>query len=134
MDCVHPEDPARAGLSAQDGVAECSALQEVLSREEGRSRRNRDMRLSMPVPSAASTQARRAQAPAPYGAAPHCPLCGSADSEPWAQGWDAEYRTSDDRFTFHLCAQCGVLHIDPVPSDRLAQIYPPNYYAFATNK
>jgi 2-polyprenyl-3-methyl-5-hydroxy-6-metoxy-1,4-benzoquinol methylase len=80
------------------------------------------------------TRRQRAFAPAPSRPAPPCPVCGSADAIPWAVGWDAEYRTTDDRFTFHRCNGCGVLHIDPVPSDRLAEIYPSNYYAFATNQ
>src|SRR5262245_19932265 len=88
----------------------------------------------MPASYATSVRTRRALATAPTRPAPPCPVCGSADSAPWARGWDAEYRTMDDRFMFHRCAGCCVLHIDPVPSDRLAQIYPPNYYAFATNK
>jgi len=30
-------------------------------------------------------------ASAPARPALSCPVCGSAASEPWAQGWDAEY-------------------------------------------
>ncbi|MCH2170485.1 class I SAM-dependent methyltransferase [Myxococcota bacterium] len=65
------------------------------------------------------------------GARPrHCLACGSSDTEYWAHAWDAEYRTSDDRYQFHRCGGCGVLFIDPVPRDRLREIYPPSYYAF----
>ena len=66
--------------------------------------------------------------------APSCLACGSDKSEPWAEAWDAEYLTSEERFVYHRCATCGVLFIDPCPSDRLAEIYPANYYAYVTQE
>ncbi len=45
---------------------------------------------------------------------------------------DAEYRTTDESFRYFACADCDVIFIDPVPRDRLAEIYPSNYYSFAT--
>ena len=59
-----------------------------------------------------------------------CLACGSARAEPWATAWDAEYLTTDARFAYHRCLDCGALFIDPVPADRLSAIYPANYYAF----
>jgi SAM-dependent methyltransferase len=52
----------------------------------------------------------------------------------WTTAIDAEYRTSDDRYTLYRCLSCGVLFIDPVPRERLSEIYPPNYYSFADQK
>ncbi len=65
---------------------------------------------------------------------PICLACGSTSSEVWATAWDAEYLTTDERFTLYRCKTCGVLFIDPVPSDRLSEIYPSNYYSFASPK
>ena len=47
--------------------------------------------------------------------------------EPWAVAWDGEFRTTDERFGYHRCRACNALSIFPVPADRLAAIYPPNY-------
>ena len=63
-----------------------------------------------------------------------CLSCGSTDAEVWATAKDLEYKTSDNAFTLHRCRACGVLFIDPVPRDRLAEIYPPNYYSFVEQK
>lgn len=63
-----------------------------------------------------------------------CPASGSAASEVWADVWDAEYLTTTDHFVQRRCLECGALFIDPVPSDRLAEIYPSNYYSFAPRK
>src|SRR5713226_8356355 len=65
---------------------------------------------------------------------PACLSCGSTDAEVWATAKDMEYKTSDDVFTLHRCRTCGVLFIDPVPRDRLAEIYPSNYYSFVGQK
>lgn len=65
---------------------------------------------------------------------PHCLACGAQSGELWAEAWDAEYLTSDERFAYHRCGACGVLYIDPCPSDRLGEIYPANYYAYATEE
>lgn len=64
--------------------------------------------------------------------APHsrCLASGSTASEVWAEVWDEEYLTIPDRFHQRRCLDCGALFIDPVPSDRLAEIYPRNYYSF----
>jgi DNA-directed RNA polymerase subunit RPC12/RpoP len=56
-----------------------------------------------------------------------CLACGSKRFEAWARAWDAEYHNTDERFTLHRCLDCRVLFIDPVPRDRLEEIYPSNY-------
>lgn len=60
-----------------------------------------------------------------------CLACGAADLEPWAEATDLEYFTTTDRFAYQRCRACRALSIDPVPSERLGEIYPPNYYAYA---
>jgi 2-polyprenyl-3-methyl-5-hydroxy-6-metoxy-1,4-benzoquinol methylase len=67
-------------------------------------------------------------------AAPRCLGCGSSNTTPWCTATDAEYFTTDDPFRYFACADCEVLFIDPVPRDRLAEIYPSNYYSFSTPK
>ncbi len=64
--------------------------------------------------------------------APRCLACGSAHSTWWANARDGEYFTTTDAFDYFRCDQCGVLFIDPVPRDRLAEIYPANYYSFSS--
>lgn len=59
-----------------------------------------------------------------------CPLCGAPAGEPWAWVRDMEYFTGPEEHTYHRCAACDVLYLAPMPVDRLAEIYPPNYYAF----
>jgi SAM-dependent methyltransferase len=63
-----------------------------------------------------------------------CLACGSPNNDFWARCSDAEYRTTDETFTYYRCRDCNVLFIDPVPRERLREIYPPNYYSFAEPK
>jgi 2-polyprenyl-3-methyl-5-hydroxy-6-metoxy-1,4-benzoquinol methylase len=65
---------------------------------------------------------------------PACLACGARDAALWAQAIDGEYRATADVFRYLRCAACGVLFIDPVPRERLAEIYPANYYSFADPK
>jgi 2-polyprenyl-3-methyl-5-hydroxy-6-metoxy-1,4-benzoquinol methylase len=60
-----------------------------------------------------------------------CPACGATDATPWAKAHDVEYCTSDEEYAFFRCGGCGVLFIDPIPADRLREIYPANYYSYA---
>jgi SAM-dependent methyltransferase len=53
------------------------------------------------------------------------------DAEPWATATDREYFTSREPFRFYRSPSQGVVFIDPVPSDRLKEIYPPTYYSYA---
>lgn len=59
-----------------------------------------------------------------------CPACGGA-GERWATVHDVEYRTSDEAFEYHRCTACNVVFLPDPPVDRLAEIYPPTYYAYA---
>lgn len=61
---------------------------------------------------------------------PACLACGHTDATPWAEALDEEYFTTPDRFTYFQCNRCKALFIDPVPRDRLNEIYPANYYSF----
>jgi 2-polyprenyl-3-methyl-5-hydroxy-6-metoxy-1,4-benzoquinol methylase len=63
-----------------------------------------------------------------------CPLCGGSDVSFHARARDIEYKTTNDWFDFHHCGRCGVLFIDPMPYDRLDEIYPANYYSFVKGK
>jgi SAM-dependent methyltransferase len=58
-------------------------------------------------------------------------VCGSELDELWATATDTEYGTTAERFSYYLCRYCECLSIDPLPADRLSEIYPPTYYAFA---
>lgn len=62
--------------------------------------------------------------------APPCLLCGKTSAEKWATTQDVEYFSLPGDFTFYHCTECGVLYIDPLPNDKLAEIYPENYYSF----
>jgi SAM-dependent methyltransferase len=64
---------------------------------------------------------------------PTCPICSSHESLPYAEASDEEYFTTAEVFHYYRCPQCGVVFIDPMPIDRLAEIYPPNYYSFDSN-
>lgn len=59
-----------------------------------------------------------------------CLACASTDVTPWADARDVEYRSVPERFTYYHCATCNALSIDPVPEQRLGEIYPPSYYSF----
>lgn len=61
---------------------------------------------------------------------PECLACGSHDNSLWAEARDLEYFTTPDTFRYYRCLDCDCLFIEPVPADRLAEIYPPNYYSF----
>jgi SAM-dependent methyltransferase len=59
-------------------------------------------------------------------------VCGAALSELWATATDTEYGTTAERFSYFLCRDCDCISIDPLPADRLSEIYPPTYYSFAS--
>jgi SAM-dependent methyltransferase len=40
--------------------------------------------------------------------------------------------TTAERFSYYLCSGCDCISIDPLPADRLSEIYPPTYYSFTT--
>lgn len=63
----------------------------------------------------------------------HCPACASETHTLWAEAQDVEYVTDTGRFRYYRCDDCRCLYIDPVPTDRLSVIYPPNYYSYSGN-
>ncbi len=64
-----------------------------------------------------------------------CGLCGASETAPFAEGFDYEYATASNRFTFRECLACGHLYLNPRPSaSQLPVIYPSTYYAFAENQ
>lgn len=61
-----------------------------------------------------------------------CCCCAVDDSEPVGVGEDFEYRTSNTTFLMVRCLRCGLLFLNPRPSEaELGRIYPDNYHAFA---
>ena len=62
-----------------------------------------------------------------------CHVCGRELSEIWTTATDIEYGTTADRFAYRLCEVCDALSIDPLPLERLKEIYPPTYYSFASS-
>ncbi|MFI6788175.1 class I SAM-dependent methyltransferase [Nonomuraea sp. NPDC050383] len=82
------------------------------------------------------TETMRGRAPraADAGTSTRCPACQEAGAEHWATARDVEYRTSEQEFQYYRCARCGALFLDPMPVDRLAEIYPANYYAYASDE
>lgn len=58
-----------------------------------------------------------------------CPVCDSERVQHLTWAWDSEYHTTDERFEYGRCTSCEVLFIDPMPLDRLSEIYPANYYS-----
>jgi 2-polyprenyl-3-methyl-5-hydroxy-6-metoxy-1,4-benzoquinol methylase len=63
-----------------------------------------------------------------------CPLCGIGDVVHHATARDIEYFTVDATFDFFRCAACDVVFIDPMPWNRLGEIYPKNYYSFVSGE
>ena len=59
-----------------------------------------------------------------------CLACSSSDVVHWADARDVEYKSVPERYAYYRCRACGALSIDPVPADRLSQIYPASYYSF----
>jgi SAM-dependent methyltransferase len=63
--------------------------------------------------------------------APICLVCGGRRATFWAKAHDVEYHTSEREYALQHCPDCDVLFIDPVPRDRLQEIYPASYYSYA---
>lgn len=59
-----------------------------------------------------------------------CLSCGSHATVAWARATDLEYFTTSSSYSYYQCEKCRALSISPVPTESLASIYPPNYYAF----
>lgn len=65
---------------------------------------------------------------------PACPICGKHETRFHAEAHDIEYCTSHEDWVWHSCDSCGVLFIDPMPVDRLSEIYPANYYSYGAGE
>jgi 2-polyprenyl-3-methyl-5-hydroxy-6-metoxy-1,4-benzoquinol methylase len=63
-----------------------------------------------------------------------CPVCGSRESSLFAHARDVEYCTSDESYSYLSCGQCGSIYLQSPPADRLNEIYPANYYSYATSQ
>jgi SAM-dependent methyltransferase len=64
-----------------------------------------------------------------------CPICNRHSGSGVASGYDFEYRTCAEEFTFHRCALCDVTYLNPRPdTSELAKIYPPEYNPFHFHK
>lgn len=61
---------------------------------------------------------------------PPCLVCGGRNTVFWAVTRDVEYFSLEGDFSFYRCEDCGVLFINPLPIDKLSEIYPENYYSF----
>ncbi|MBX9860705.1 MAG: class I SAM-dependent methyltransferase [Sphingomonas sp.] len=67
-------------------------------------------------------------------AEPLCLACGATTLDRWATAHDVEYCSTPDSFDYWRCRDCDALSIDPVPRDRLGEIYPDTYYSFSAGK
>ena len=68
---------------------------------------------------ATETQARREPGP--------CPLCGGARSTHEVTGYD-RFLARPGQFDYARCAECGLLHMDPLPDpDAIPGFYPDDY-------
>lgn len=63
----------------------------------------------------------------------NCPVCGSSRQSPFATAQDWEYFTSDEAFAYLQCDTCQTVYLNHPPVDRLSEIYPDNYYSYASN-
>jgi SAM-dependent methyltransferase len=69
---------------------------------------------------------------------PGCPFARctpAADFELLGSGWDFEYATTHQEFTYARCPRCGIVVNTTLPApSEMARIYPANYYAFSDSK
>lgn len=63
-----------------------------------------------------------------------CLACGATELEFWTTVRDVEYMTIPDMFALHRCQSCDALSMDPIPSERLDEIYPGTYYSFVAGQ
>src|SRR3989344_6057463 len=59
-----------------------------------------------------------------------CPICKKTETTFFAKGWDAEYKSSNEKFDYSSCRNCPVIFLPTPPVNRLNEIYPSSYYAF----
>lgn len=61
-----------------------------------------------------------------------CPICAIDIAEPVGVGEDFEYHTCPDTFVAVRCGRCGLVYLNPRPTEsEFGRIYPANYHAFA---
>lgn len=59
-----------------------------------------------------------------------CPACGRAGGEHYGRYGDEEYFTPGGPYDYWQCSGCDSLYLHPLPVQRLAEIYPDNYYSY----
>lgn len=63
---------------------------------------------------------------------PLCPVCLGTSTENYAEGYDYEYETCSNKWSFSKCCSCGHVWLNPRPADdALSIIYPSNYYSYS---
>lgn len=65
---------------------------------------------------------------------PYCPVCHQGPAEIWSIARDFEYFSSNTDYVYFNCPKCGTIFTNPLPTDQLKVIYPPNYYSFVPGK
>ena len=63
-----------------------------------------------------------------------CPVCGTEGATFYAAARDLEYFTSERTYLYYTCRACSCVFLNHPPVDRLAEIYPPDYYSFSTHE
>ncbi len=64
-----------------------------------------------------------------------CALCGNDRPEPFADGYDYEFKTTADLFHMVRCGSCGHVYLNPRPKEEeFSKIYPPHYAAFVETR
>lgn len=64
----------------------------------------------------------------------NCPICAEKNVKEWNKNIDKEYCTSKEEYSYYKCNSCVTIFIDPMPIEKLNQIYPANYYSFSDGK
>jgi SAM-dependent methyltransferase len=59
-------------------------------------------------------------------------VCAGDRTDVFAQARDAEYVTSTTDWEYRRCQTCDLVFLSEPPVDRLAEIYPPNYYSYGS--
>jgi SAM-dependent methyltransferase len=87
--------------------------------------------LSAPSATAAEKYAAQGDPPPLAMEFARCCLCACDDSQPIAVGEDFEYRTAPNEFLMVKCRRCGLVYLNPRPSEaETERIYPETYHAF----
>jgi 2-polyprenyl-3-methyl-5-hydroxy-6-metoxy-1,4-benzoquinol methylase len=61
-----------------------------------------------------------------------CPLCADTKTVLWSKAYDQEYGTlPEEKVSYFECGLCEVIFASPMFTNRLNEIYPPNYYAYS---